>query len=196
MKVYELARDMGISVNQIKLAAGDMGKPFTHHMLDVSPPVEDEIREYFNALEPAPEPEPKKKATKPWNSSDNPWRQDLLAVKGQHKGFKPRWVDSRENVQKWADRGYQIADRKEYEEVLAKVPGEEAQVGSHLKRRELILMETTEENVRMHDEHIDRMSNDAMKAAVETGDKESKKIEKGLKGNVKFETEFTSKHGS
>jgi len=193
MKVYELARDMGITVNQIKLAAGELGNTFKHHMLDVEPPMEDKLREYFQSLAgKSAEPEPKKKATEPWKDSGNPWRQDLLKVKGEHKGYKPRWA-TRDNIQKWSDRGYQIADRKDYGELSAVVPGEEAQISTHLQRRELILMETTLENVRMHDEHLDRMSNEALRNAVETADNQSKGIERQGGHSVSFETEFESK---
>lgn len=195
MKYYELARELGVDFNKIKIACGVLDNPIKHHMLDINPEFEITLREYFENLEPEPEPEPKKQATKPWDGADNPWSMDLLRTKTTRKGFHCRWV-TRENLQKWIDRGYKLAEAKDYGGADTVLPGEEGKDGTLVKRRELILVETTTENAKKHDDYIDWKSNERMRSAVESSEDRVKRIEKaGKSGSVKFETEFTSKQG-
>jgi hypothetical protein len=196
MRVYELSRELGLTNNQIKIAAGKLDTPITHHMYDLEPEFEAQLREYFDSADGSEtEPEPKKKPTRPWDADSNPWSQHLLATKEVHKGYHPRFI-RRENLQKWIDRGYKLADAKDYGGVDEVIPGEEAKDGSLVKRRELILVECTLENKKKHDEYIDWKSNERMRAAVESAESKVKGIEKeGKSGGVHFETEFTSKRG-
>ena len=196
MKVYELSRELGVTNNQVKIAAGELDNPIKHHMHDLEPEFELQLREYFENIDQEVEVEPKKKATKPWDGTDNPWSLDMLRTKSTHAGYTPRWT-TRENLQKWLDRGYKIADSKDYGGADAVLPGEEAKDGTLVKRRELILVECTLENVQKHDEYIDWKSNVRMRAAVESAESKVKGIEKaGKSGGVHFETEFTSKRGN
>ena len=197
MRVYELSRELGITNNHIKIAAGKLDHPIKHHMYDLEPEFEAQLREYFEGADGSEiEPEPKKKATKPWDGADNPWSLDMLKTKATHDGYKARWT-TRDQLQKWIDRGYQIANSKDYGGAAAVLPGEEAKDGTLVKRRELILVECTLENVQKHDEYIDWKSNERMRAAVESAESKVKGIEKaGKSGGVHFETEFTSKRGN
>lgn len=195
MKVYELSRELGVSNNQIKLAAGELDNPIKHHMSELEPEFETELREYFENMDEEIEEEPKKKATSPWDGDNNPWKHDLLSTRKKHDGFHLRGIRP-ENLDKWKDRGYQLANAEDWGAMSTPVPGEEAKDGTLLKRRELIFVECTLENKQKHDEYIDWKSNERMKAAVESAESKVKGIEKaGKTGGVHFETEFTSKQG-
>jgi hypothetical protein len=132
MKVYELSRELGINNNQIKVAAGLLDNPIKHHMHDITPEFELQLREYFENADI--EPEEKKEPTRPWDGDSNPWSQSLLSTKTLHKGYHCRFI-RRENLQKWVDRNYKIADAKDYGGVAEVIPGEEAADGTLLKRR-------------------------------------------------------------
>ena len=197
MKVYELSRELGVTNNQIKIAALELDSPIKHHMHELDPDLAVQLREYFeNADIEDIEVEPKKEPTRPWDSDSNPWSQNLLSTRKLHKGYHCRFI-RRENLQKWIDRNYKIADAKDYGGVDEVIPGEEAQDGSLVKRRELILVECTLENKKKHDDFIDWKSNERMRAAVESSNSKVERIEKeGKSGGVHFETEFTSKRGN
>ena len=196
MKVYELSRELGVTNNQVKIAAGELDNPIKHHMHDLEPEFELQLREYFENIDQEVEVEPKKKATKPWDGADNPWSLDLLRTKATHTGYRSRWT-TRDELQKWIDRGYKLADSKDYGGAAAVLPGEEAKDGTLVKRRELILVECTLDNAKKHDEYISWKSNERMRAAVESSESKVKGIEKeGKSGGVHFETEFTSKRGN
>lgn len=192
MKVYELSRDLGVTNNQLKIASRLLDNPIKHHLMELDPDFEAQLREYFENEDV--EPEEKKKPTSPWNSSDNPWSLDLLKTQKKHKGYHGRWIRP-EDLQKWVDKGYKVADSKDWGEVAATLPGEEAPDGTLLKRREMIFVECTQENKQKHDDFIDWKSNERMRAAVKSADGTANKVEKGLGGSLKFETEFTSKQG-
>ena len=195
MKVYELSRELGVTNNQVKIAAGELDNPIKHHMHDLEPEFELQLREYFENIDQEVEVEPKKKATKPWDGADNPWSLDLLRTKATHTGYRSRWT-TRDELQKWIDRGYKIADSKDYGGADAVLPGEEAKDETLVKRRELILVECTVENRKKHDEYIAWKSNERMKAAVTSSESKVKGIEnEGKSGSVNFETDFTSKQG-
>ncbi len=127
-----------------------------------------------------------KKMTTPWNSSSNPWSLDLLRLRKKHKGFEPRFVD-KSQVQKRLEQGYMFANLKDYGGLSDKLPGEEGEIDTAVRRRELVLMELPESLHRAKVEFLknktDRRSIDARQIVKS----ESAKIEETLGSSVQYE---------
>jgi hypothetical protein len=195
MKVWEFSRELGITNNQVKIACADMGTPIKHHMLELEPPLEASLREYFeNADKEEIKEEEKKKVTRPWDGDDNPWSLDMLRLKKKHPGFIPHFT-TREDLQKKLDQGWKIADAKDYGGVTAVLPGEEAKDGSVVKRREMILIELPEELAQKRRDFIAWKTNERTKAATEMARTKANKVNEQIGGGLDFEMSYKSKKG-
>jgi len=109
----------------------------------------------------------RKKSTTPWNQNNenNPWAQNLLRLKQEHKGFAPKFIkNDPERVSLMEDYGYKVADCKDY----GYTPLEnEGSVDTVLHRGDLILMETPMEWKEARTKHFDKMIEDNQKTAFD-----------------------------
>jgi len=123
----------------------------------------------------------KKPATKPWNSSDNPWSQDIFRTKKVHKGFRPKWV-SKTNLDRKMDYGYTIANREDYGETdrnpsyLQRGLEGFAGLDSMLVRRSMVLMEIPEEKAKQREKWLRNQNKDRIESTLETVANEGDKI--------------------
>ena len=85
--------------------------------------------------------------TKPWNADNNPWSLDMLRLKEKRPGFVCRWTNA-ENYPTKRDQGWVIANAKDYGGTTDKIPGEEGTVDTTIRRREMFLIEISEELAR------------------------------------------------
>ncbi len=108
--------------------------------------------------EPEKELNFKKPTTKPWDASNNPWSLDMLRTKHKHDGFHSVWV-TREKIRTHEEMGYQIANKKDYGGTTDRLPGEEGEEGTWIKRRELVLMECSLELWEQREDYIDYKTN-------------------------------------
>jgi len=107
-----------------------------------------------------------KPATKPWNSEGNPWSLNLLRLKQTRPGFRCKWANP-DTLPAKLDQGWKIADINNYGGKTDKLPGEEGESGTIIKRREMILIEISEEMAKQRADFFDHRANAAMKAAQE-----------------------------
>ena len=100
----------------------------------------------------------KKSATKPWNADHNPWTRSMLDVVGagerRRQGFRLRWVN-KNNVEKKSYEGWHVANKKDYKGLKDVIIGEEGQMDSTIRRRELVLMEMPEEMAAQRDAYFE-----------------------------------------
>ena len=198
MKAYELSRELGVTNNQIKVAAMEIGVPIKHHMNELETELELSLREYFETIDEEPieevKEEPKKEMTRPWDADSNPWSVDMLRLRKKHPGFRPRFT-TRDELQKKLDQGWKIADAKDYGGLDAVLPGEEAKDGSVLKRREMILIELPEELAKKREEFIAYKTNKRTQDAANMAKIKAEKANEKLGGNLDFEMSYKSKRG-
>jgi len=192
MKVYELAKEIKVSNNQIKIACGALGKPVKSHLNELDSEMVSQVKEYILNADPEDLKPEKKEMTKPW--SDKPWSVDMLRLRKEHKGFHSRFVD-KDKVQGRLEKGYAIANAKDYGELSAKLPGEEAQKDSVIRRRELILMEIPIELKKERDKFIDWKSNKRAKDARKMAENKAKQIENQTGIDTRFKTSSKSSVG-
>jgi len=132
-------------------------------------------------------------STSPWNASENPWSVDMLRLKKLHPGWRAKWVN-RDNIQKYYDLGYQVANIKDYGGKYSTLPGEEGDIDTTVRRRELILVEITEEMAQKRDEYIAWKSNRAMEAAHNIAHRESAELKRAGQ-DPHMETKYSDKPG-
>lgn len=119
----------------------------------------------------------KKKSTTPWNQNgeNNPWAQNLLRLKKEHKGFAPKFVkNDAERISLMEDYGYKVADCKDY----GYTPFEKDtdSIDTVLRRGDLILMETPADWKEARTAHFDKMITDNQKTALDVAAEKAKEV--------------------
>lgn len=165
MKVCELSKKLGVTNDAILRRCVELGisdvTHFNHTLSDddaltMEAVIVGEIKAKTN--------------TKPWNASENPWSLDMLRVQGARPGFRLRWTTAH-GLQRKLEQGWQLADRKNYGGVTDTIVGEESKSGSMIKRRELILIEISDDLAKARDDFFraktDKRSVDAKKIATD-----------------------------
>ncbi len=142
--------------------------------------------------EPARSPEIPRTTTAPWNASDNPWTLDLLRVKGSRPGFKVRWV-AKDNLQKYLDQGASLADRKYYGGVTDSVVGESDDGSTAVTRREMILIEFTEEWARQRKEFFKNKTEQRSQSSAKIAQDMAAKVSKQTGVSTAFEMNTSNK---
>jgi len=137
----------------------------------------------------------KPKMTKPWDADNNPFSLDMLRLKKKHEGFRCRFV-TKDNFQKHLDQGWIFANIKDYGGVTDRLPGEEGQADTLLRRRELTLMELPEELGKKRDEYITHKTNTRAKQNLEAAQAAVDKISHQLGEKIPFEQELDSEKGT
>lgn len=192
MKVYELAKEMDVSTADVVRALSRMG---VEGVTKGSQNIPDDILVLLKETVGMKPP----KATKPWDSRENPWAVDLLGVQGkeerEREGFKCSWV-SKDEYQRFIELGYKLANKKDYGGLSDVLPGEESENDTIIRRRELMLMETPTENWEEGQKFLRRktkqMTTNAQGIAKDQGARISAQSE-GRMGLT--ESRFTSKQG-
>lgn len=138
MKVHELAKELGVTNDAIIRRCPELSISATHHMHELNDEAVDIIKAVINDEVKA------KTTTKPWNASENPWSLDMLSLLKKRPGYRARWTTAA-GLQRKLDQGWTLANRKDYGGAAAVLPGEESKDGTIIKRRELILVEMSEE---------------------------------------------------
>ena len=195
MRAYELARELKVSNNHIKLACGALDKPIKSHMTEMEDALIDEVREFIanaDAEDINPEKPAKKEMTKPW--ADKPWSLDMFKLKKKHVGFRPRFT-TREKLQEKLDQGWRVADAKDYGDLTAVLPGEESTEGSVIRRKEMVLIEIPEAKAKEREEFIDWKSNQRAKDARKMAENQARKIEQALGDSSRFVTSSNTTKG-
>jgi hypothetical protein len=147
--------------------------------------------EFDNVLKAVEEPKSTHKVTAPWNTDNNPWSRDMLKLTKKRPGYRQRFVTKNiENIEKYLDQGWAVADKKDYGGVSAKIAGEEGQIDTTIKRRELILMEIPEELAKQRDAYIDHKTNRRVEV-----DSEVRDVERKLGSKVLTEDRMESRKG-
>jgi hypothetical protein len=133
------------------------------------------------------------KSTSPWNAEDNPWSLDLLRLKKQRPGFRAKWIN-RDNLQKHLDIGYNVASIQHYGGMTDKLPGEEGKIDTTVRRREMILVEISEDLAKKRDQYMHWRANRAIEAAQNIAQDEGKELKRSGQ-NPHMETEFSERPG-
>lgn len=111
-------------------------------------------------------------ATAPWKDP-SPWKRDTLRVVNRRPGYRVRWVDPR-NFERNLEDGWTYAKRENYIGVHDRIPGEEAQMDSKIRRRGMVLMEIPEEKALQRDEFYANLASKAEKSIKERHKKEAR----------------------
>lgn len=122
-------------------------------------------------------PDEKSPTTKPWDADNNPWSLDMLRLNKRRKDFRPRFVD-KANIEKKLDQGWKVAHKKDWGGTTAKLPGEEGEQDTIIRRRELVLMEMPEESAKKRDEYIAWKTNRATEATMQAADKAAAEVKR------------------
>ena len=86
--------------------------------------------------------------TKPWTKKDGvyrPFRRDFFKMKEKHKGFRPFFAQGNERIEELIERGYRIADPKDYGGLVDKVIDDGSALGNRIVRHGMTLMEIPQE---------------------------------------------------
>lgn len=134
-RVWQLANEFGITSRNAIFRLRDYGIDVPNHMTMLDG---DQLKDARSILRDEPKEVPTD--TRPWDADENPWSLDLLRTIKRREGFHPRWVRE-DRVEYYLQRGYKFAERQHYADMYDGLPGEETQLDSKLRRRELILME-------------------------------------------------------
>jgi len=192
MKCFEMAREGWISNNQVKIICAEMGEPLKSHMSIVPDEIEVEIRERFKDEIAKQEPKPKKQMTSPWNQSDNPWSIDMLKLPKKKPGFHAKF-STEENMTKRLQEGWVIADKKDWGVPTAQLPGEESKGGTVIRRRELVLIEITDELYQKRKEFMDYKTNKRAQDARNIAKSKVRQIEKEAGTSIEFSQKYDSR---
>lgn len=166
VKVCDLSKKLGVTNDAILRRCAELGiSDVTHFNHTLSEDDTLTVEAVINGEVKA------KTNTKPWNASDNPWSLDMLRVQGMARpGFRLRWTTAH-GLQRKLEQGWQLADRKNYGGVTDTIVGEESKSGSMIKRRELILIEISDDLAKARDDFFraktDKRSVDAKKIATD-----------------------------
>jgi hypothetical protein len=177
MRVYDLANELDVSSGKLVKKAKELGLPVSSHMQTLEPEHVLKLRSQYPQEE---------KMTRPWDADNNPWSLDMLRLRKKRKGFRQRFVIE-ENIQRFLDQGWQLADIKHYGGVAAKLPGEEGKTDTCVRRRDLILMELPEELGKKRDEYINYKTNIKRQQIVEKTKREIEQTERQLGGSARAE---------
>ena len=99
--------------------------------------------------------------TRPWEKKDvrKEWRRDIFKMERlderRKEGFHQRFV-SKNAIDKWLSRGYWVAQKEHYGKTWDNPLDMGSQVGNYIVRGECVLMETTMENKKAHDDAIEK----------------------------------------
>ena len=136
----------------------------------------------------------KKEETKPWNADENPWSLNMLKLQDRHDGFRCKWT----NADHWPtkrDQGWKIADIKDYGGVTDQLPGEEGNIDTTIRRREMFLIEMPEALARERDKFIRHKSNVAMEAANKSAESGVARELKAFGHDAKVDSNFSTRKG-
>ena len=103
----------------------------------------------------------RKSPTAPW-AEQSPWRRDTLRIK-KREGWRPHWVDPR-NFERNLEDGWTYAKRSDYGMPHDRIPGEESQMDSRIRRRGMVLMEIPEEKALQRQEFYANLADRAEKS--------------------------------
>lgn len=164
MRIHELAKELGVTNDAVIRRCTDLGIEAKSHMATVTDEDATMLKAIIHGEIKA------KTTTKPWNADENPWSLDLLRIQKKRPGFHVRWTTA-DGLQRKIEQGWIVADRKNYGGVTDTVAGEESKNGSMIKRRELILIEISDELFQARQEFFrtktDKRSVDAKKIATD-----------------------------
>ena len=189
MQIYELGRDTGADNKDIIRFLTENGIAVKNHMSALTEDQEKLVREAIagHLIDAAP---PVKPATTPWNDTDNPWSRDMLRLNKKHDGFRPKWAAKGEKLDRLLDIGWKIADIKDYGGTSA-ILGEEGQMDTTVNRREMILVEISEERAEQRTEFYAQKANKRLQDAKNMASTEANKIERATGEKVLTEHRFT-----
>lgn len=186
MLVYELAKELAVTTNDILRGLKKLGvDDITKHTQSIDDGILGELKSIVDKAD---------KATKPWNADYNPWALDMLSLKRDHKGFVPRWV-SPDMYQRRKEQGWVDAERKHYKGVGETVVGEEGELGTTIKRRELILMEMPVELAKQREKYYAEKTRLRSVSAQDIAKKQAAKVERELGQGVQFTSRFDQRVG-
>uniref|UniRef100_A0A6M3XTQ1 Uncharacterized protein n=1 Tax=viral metagenome TaxID=1070528 RepID=A0A6M3XTQ1_9ZZZZ len=188
MKVYEYAKKVGKKPNDIKLILNENEAPVSASVSNLNEDQLGILNAYFDVKEEKP------KATKPWNADNNPWSLDLLRLQKKRPGYRAKWVP-KDLIQRRTEQGYTIANVKDYGGVSDTVVGEEGKMDSTIRRRELTLMEITEELGQQRDAYMAHKTNRRSIDARQIAENEAKKVSKNMGEDVQFSSKWESSKG-
>ena len=153
-----------------------------------------EPSEHEGLLAPESEHVEKKEATKPWNADSNPWSLDLLRLQKKRPGFRCKFT----NADHWPTKqqqGWKIANIKDYGGVTDVVVGEEGQMDTTIRRREMFLIEMPEEMAKERDKFFKHKTNAAMEAANRMAESGVASELKSFGHDAKVRPKFSTRQG-
>jgi hypothetical protein len=131
----------------------------------------------------------KRPPTKPWEKKDGtyrPYRRDYFKLKGSHKGFRPFFANEG-RIDTLIERGYRIADPKDYTGLVDKIVSDGSALGNRIVRNKMVLLEIPQEEY----DAIEKAKDDHRKALMKRSRTEVKDMARRLGSEIGHEVKVS-----
>ena len=113
----------------------------------------DELEEAIKKAELNPPDKKILSPTTPWTQEGNMWKRDHVRLNQKRPGYRARFVAVR-NIERNLADGWLFANIKDYGGLTDRIAGEEKQIDTKIRRRELVLMEIPEDMAKSRDKYF------------------------------------------